>query len=96
MTLFRSPLRDRHRQVRHLCGRGRRAPLHEDLLYGDRALKWPLLALMSDADLGHARHALSQMVVAGTMTVHPPIVIRTDQDRREGEAPPEPLAPGER
>jgi hypothetical protein len=59
-------------------------------------MKWPMLALMSDVDLGNCRHVLSQMVVAGTMIVHPPIVIRESKNEREGTAPPEPLAPGER
>ena len=96
MTLFRSPMRDRHAQVMLLCGKGTRAPLHANVLYGERSMKWPLLALMCDADLGSARHAISQMVVAGTMTVHPPIVIQKEREEWEGEAPPEPLAPGER
>jgi len=97
MTLFRSPMRDRHALVQRLCGHDGRAPLHDNVLYGERTMKWPVLALMSNADFGNARHALSQMVVAGTMTVHPPIVIQQDKDEeREGEAPPEPLAPGER
>jgi len=44
----------------------------DNILYGERGLKWPLMALRTQMNLGPARHALAQMVVAGEMVVFPP------------------------
>lgn len=55
--------------------------LHRDLLHGDRQFGWPMAALSVQQDLGPVRHALSQMIVAGTMTVFPPIGSATDASR---------------
>jgi hypothetical protein len=48
-------------------------PFQRDLLHGGRGTRRPLIAVATKKDLGPARHALSQMVVAGTMVVHPPL-----------------------
>lgn len=52
------------------------------LLFGSRQFGWPLMALRTGMDLGPVRHVLSQMVVAGTMTVYPPF----DPTRGKNEA----------
>lgn len=68
------PLRQTHRPA----GRLFRISAHStprfrgDLLYGDRQFGWPLAALRVQQELGPVRHALSQLVVAGVMTVFPP------------------------
>jgi hypothetical protein len=41
-------------------------------LNGIHVMRFPLIALTTRRAMGPARHILSQMVVAGTMTVHPP------------------------
>jgi hypothetical protein len=48
--------------------------LRRDLLYGGRALRWPIMALRTSLDFGPVRHALAQMVVSGEMVVFPPFV----------------------
>lgn len=48
-------------------------PFRSDRLFGYRAIKRPLIAIATKKELGNCRHALSQMVVAGVMTVYPPI-----------------------
>lgn len=45
----------------------------EDMLFGRRGIKRPLVAITTKKELGNCRHALSQMVVAGVMTVMPPM-----------------------
>lgn len=40
--------------------------------YGDRRLRFPLLALTTSQDMGPARHALEQRVVAGFVAVERP------------------------
>ena len=47
---------------------------HSSLLHGSRDFGWPVMALRTSFALGPVRHALSQMVVAGTMSVFPPFV----------------------
>lgn len=42
------------------------------LSYGPRGLKFPLLALQAEQQLGPVRHALAQRTVAGVMQVHFP------------------------
>jgi hypothetical protein len=45
----------------------------QDILYGpNHAVKYPLMALRTQMDMGPARHALSQIVVSGEMVVFPP------------------------
>lgn len=44
----------------------------KDVLQGQRGLRYPLIALTTQRSMGPARHALSQKVVGGTMTIHPP------------------------
>lgn len=44
--------------------------------YGHRQFSYPMLALQAKKKLGPCRHALSQMVVAGTMVVQPPVQVR--------------------
>lgn len=60
---------------------------HSSLLHGERNFGWPTLALRTSFTLGPVRHALSQMVVAGTMTIFPPFV--------PNRAPPKSDAPDE-
>ena len=44
----------------------------DDVLQGQRGVRYPLIALTTQRSMGPARHALSQKVVGGTMTIHPP------------------------
>lgn len=53
-----------------------------NLLFGTRGIKRPMVALVTKQNMGPCRHALAQMVVAGVMTVHPPL--------RPGQAPVQP------
>jgi hypothetical protein len=43
-----------------------------DLLRGERALRFPLISLTAQKQIGPYRHVLSQKVVAGIMAIHPP------------------------
>ena len=83
--LLASPLRDLHRSSSRFERRALQRQLHTDRLYGERLLKYPMLALQSSPDLGSCRHALSQMVVAGTMDVRPPIHVSVDRGETEGK-----------
>jgi hypothetical protein len=47
-------------------------PSTSSVLHGSRVLRFPLIALTTRRSMGPSRHVLSQMVVAGTMTVNPP------------------------
>jgi hypothetical protein len=47
-------------------------PIKSSILHGFHVVRFPLIALTTRRAMGPARHVLSQMVVAGTMTVHPP------------------------
>jgi len=41
------------------------------MIYGHRDnVKYPLMSILIQQDLGNCRHALAQRVVAGTVTVH--------------------------
>lgn len=42
------------------------------VLYGDRRLRYPLLALTTSQEMGPARHALEQRIVAGFTAAPPP------------------------
>ena len=71
-----SLFRDVHVRSRRLGQRVVRslAAARTDLLFGhQRGIKRPLIALTTKKEMGPVRHALSQMVVAGVMTVHPPV-----------------------
>ena len=81
--LLASPLRDLHRSSSRFERRALERELHADRLYGEREQKWPMLALQSSPDLGNCRHALSQMVVAGTMDVRPPIHVSSGRGETE-------------
>lgn len=59
-----------HGVAMRLGEQARMLPFREDSLYGTRSVKKPLIAITTKKDPGPVRHALSQMVVAGTMTVH--------------------------
>jgi len=63
--------------------------------HGQRQFGAPLQALMVQKKLGSVRHALSQMVVAGTMVHQPPVEIRYGRPSGlpEGENVPTPLQP---
>lgn len=69
----RGPLSRSHRQAVQLGEAAEHPAFHRDLLYGRRGIKRPMVALTTKKELGNCRHALSQMVVAGVMTVHPPM-----------------------
>ena len=83
-----SPFSRAHVVAGRLCGRGPAFHAWDDaaLLPGRRTFGWPLMALQAQRDLGPVRHALAQRVVAGTMTIHPPILI---------QAPPAPDSSGQ-
>ena len=51
---------------------------HTTILMGERIFGWPLMALQSKnkMEYGPVRHVLTQMVVAGTVTVMPPVKAR--------------------
>ena len=55
-----------------LFGQSQIQPNTSSVLHGFHAMRFPLIALNTRRSMGPARHILSQMVVAGTMTVHPP------------------------
>jgi hypothetical protein len=59
-----------HGVAMRLGEQARMLPFREDSLYGTRSVKKPLIAITAKKEPGPVRHALSQMVVAGTMTVH--------------------------
>ena len=68
-----SPFERRHRAIRHM-GIQRHIPAESEyrqLLYGPmgRRVKYPLMSLMHEKELGACRHALAQRVVAGTLEV---------------------------
>lgn len=71
-----SPLRREHGKASLLEGRAvdKKHTFHQDILLGVRNFGWPLMALRTQTSLGPCRHVLSQMVVAGTMTVFPPFM----------------------
>ena len=48
-------------------------PQTSSFLHGYRIKRYPLLALTTQRSMGPSRHILSQRVVAGTMTVSPPL-----------------------
>ena len=74
-SLFQSPMRRSHDRATRFHRRALEARLHSDMLHGERGSTWPMMALQCTQELGDCRHALSQMVVAGTMSVYPPIHI---------------------
>ncbi len=82
-TLFQSPLRREHRLVARFQKNAIGLCTPDNLLYGERESKWPMLALSCQPDMGSCRHALSQMVVAGTMSVYPPIHISPNPEAFE-------------
>jgi hypothetical protein len=72
----------------HLADERSALEFHQDRLFGGRGLRRPLIAVATKKDMGPARHALAQMVVAGTMVVHPPL--------KAGAGPPPPAEMGPR
>jgi hypothetical protein len=48
----------------------------DSVCMGVRQFGKPMMALVTQQKLGPVRHALSQMVVAGTMTTQPPVQVR--------------------
>ena len=56
-----------------------------DLLRGRRSLRYPVMSILVQKDLGPCRHALAQRVVAGTMHVHLPFEERESNHETEGE-----------
>jgi hypothetical protein len=55
-----------------IFGLNQMKPNTSSILNGLHVVRFPLIALTTRRAMGPARHVLSQMVVAGTMTVHPP------------------------
>lgn len=55
---------------------GQLAENADSFCLGERQFGKPMIALTTQQKLGPVRHALSQMVVAGTMVTQPPIHIR--------------------
>ena len=53
-------------------GRSSIEPTQTSVLHGRHVKRYPLIALTTQRSMGPSRHILSQMVVAGTMVVHPP------------------------
>lgn len=94
-----SPFRSRHVEA---CRFGRssvRLTAHnkEVQIYGLRGdVKYPLMSIMIQQELGNCRHALAQRVVAGTMTVHyapgdgPPKLKPSPEGSAESSANPSP------
>jgi hypothetical protein len=56
-----------------------------DLLRGRRSLRYPVMSILVQKDLGPCRHALAQRVVAGTMHVQLPFEERESNHETEGE-----------
>lgn len=61
---------------------------------GVRQFGRPMMALHAKRELGPVRHALSQMVVAGTMVTQPPMTIRVGLHHPTPEADGETSPPG--
>ncbi|HMV67476.1 MAG TPA: hypothetical protein PKA64_11545 [Myxococcota bacterium] len=74
----------------------RLARLSASRCHGRKLLGRPLMAMTAKKSLGPVRHVLSQMVVAGTMVVQPPVEVRVpDGARPAGQGAPEALPGGE-
>lgn len=88
----RSPFRRDHAASSRLLGLATARTSRErgGLLHGERSFGWPLMALRTRCDMGQVRHALSQRVVAGTMTVFPPFVPKPRPAPDEPESEPTP------
>jgi len=52
----------------------------EGKLLGERQFGFPFIAATVKTHMGPARHALSQMVVAGTMTHQPPVRVVVEKE----------------
>lgn len=50
---------------------------HKDILRGERGTRYPLMCLTTQRTMGPSRHVLSQMVVGGSMSIHPPFESKT-------------------
>lgn len=57
----------------------RLARLAASRCHGRKLLGRPLMAMTAKKSLGPVRHVLSQMVVAGTMVVQPPVAVRVPE-----------------
>ena len=44
----------------------------KDILRGKRGTRYPLICLTTQRTMGPSRHVLSQKVVGGSMSIHPP------------------------
>lgn len=69
-----TPLVRAHREACQLGDEGRphRMLAQHDLLFGQRGLKFPVIAVTVSNELGNCRHALAQRNVAGTLEVQLP------------------------
>jgi hypothetical protein len=61
-------------QLSSLTKKDKIVPVTSSLLCGIRGMRYPFLSLSSRRLTKSCRHVLSQMVVAGTMTVQPPFI----------------------
>jgi hypothetical protein len=57
----------------HLADERSALEFHQDRLFGGRGLRRPLIAVATKKDMGPARHALAQMVVAARLRMNMPI-----------------------
>ena len=69
-----TPFSNKHQ---HACMLGREKIVflpkeHKDILRGERGTRYPLMCLTTQRTMGPSRHVLSQMVVGGSMSIHPP------------------------
>ena len=82
-----SPFIDSHAKAIRMGRLARRntVAVFFDLLRGRRSLRYPVMSILVQKDLGPCRHALAQRVVAGTMHVHFPFEERGNNNETEGE-----------
>ena len=66
----RSPFRQRHDRATRFGRLATGTSFKKDLLRGRRYMRRPLMALMTELNMGPVRHALAQRTIAGTMEVH--------------------------
>jgi hypothetical protein len=69
-----SALHNLSKEVTTSVLKGQQKPQTSSVLCGQRVRRYPFIALTTQRSMGPYRHILSQMVVAGTMTVQPPFI----------------------
>jgi hypothetical protein len=79
LTKCHMPFKSKHKHARML-GKENIVFLpkeHKDILRGERGTRYPLMCLTTQRTMGPSRHVLSQMVVGGSMSIHPPFDTNT-------------------